>query len=253
MRIILGLDAPTSGIALVNGRRHTAVDRPMQTVGALLDTGTMHGDCTAMEHLRSLGRDHGLGHHRVVEVLDEVGLLPAAAKRIDDFSPAMRRRLGIASALLGDPGVLLFDEPMQGLGPEGIPWIRDLMQSLADQGRTILLSSNQMSEMVLTADQLLVVNHGKLIMETSTAELIDRFQRNVVVRSPRRSGLAKMLTAMGAIVRAESGGRLSVTGIDSWRIAAAAAEHHIPIQELIPRNRSVEDFYLELMTGTTVG
>jgi ABC-2 type transport system ATP-binding protein len=245
MRIILGLDTPTSGTALVNGQRHTAVDRPMQTVGALPDAGAMHSDSTAMEHLQTLGRDHGIGRHRVVEVLGEVGLLPSGGKRIDDFSPAMRQRLGIASALLGDPGVLLFDEPMQGLDPEGIPWIRDLMQSLADQGRTVLVSSNQMSEMVLTADHLLVIDHGKLVMETSTAELIDRFQRNVVVRSPRRSGLAKMLTAIGATVRAESGGRLSVTGLDSWRIAAAAAEHHIPIQELILRNRSVEDFYVE--------
>jgi ABC-2 type transport system ATP-binding protein len=253
MRIILGLETPTSGTALINGQRHTAVDRPMQTVGALLDASTMHGDCSAMEHLRTLGRDHGIGYHRVVEVLDEVGLLPSADKRIDNFSPGMRQRLRIASALLGDPGVLLFDEPVHGLDPEGIPWIRDLMQSLASQGRTILVSSNQMSEMVLAADQLLVIDHGKLVMETSTTELIDRLQRNVVVRSPRRSGLAKMLTAMGATVRAESGGRLSVTGIDSWKIAAAAAEHHIPIQELIPRNRSLEDFYVELMTGTKVG
>jgi ABC-2 type transport system ATP-binding protein len=250
MRIILGLDDPTFGTALVNGRRQAATDRPMHTVGALLNAGTMHGDRNAGDHLRTLGRGQGIGQRRVAEVLDEVGLSDVSSRRIDEFSLGMRQRLRIAGALLGDPGVLLFDEPMQGLDPEGIQWIRDLMQSLADQGRTVFVSGNQLSEMALTADQLLIVDKGKLIMETSSGELINRFQRDVLVRSPRRSGLTRVLTGIGATVRAESGGGLSVTGVDSWKIASAAAEHHIPIQELTPRKRSLEDFYQEI-TGTT--
>jgi ABC-2 type transport system ATP-binding protein len=252
MRIILGLDVPTSGMALVNGRHHAAVDRSMGTVGALLDAGAMPGDHRAADHLRFLARRHGVGSRRVAEVLDEVGLSAEEGKRIGDLSLDTRQRLGIAGALLGDPGVLLFDEPMRGLDPEGIQWIRDLMQSLADQGRTVLVSSAHLSEMAVTADQLLIINRGKLIMEVATGELIERFQRDVLVRSPRRSGLTRVLTGMGATVRTESDGALSVIGMDSWRIAASAAEHHIPIQELTPRSGSLEDFYWEL-TSTNVG
>jgi ABC-2 type transport system ATP-binding protein len=252
MRIILGLDDPTSGTALVHGQRHTAIDRQRQSVGALLDSDAMPGDRSAADHLRFLGRNHGIGQRRVAELLEEVELSAIAGQRISNLSLGMRQRLGIARALLGDPDVLLFDEPMRGLDPEGIQWIRDLTQSLADQGRTVLVSGNQMSEMALTADQLLVINRGKLIMEASAGELIERFQRDVLVRSPRRSGLRRVLTELGATVRAESDGALSVIGMNSWRIASAAAEHHIPIQELTPRSGSLEDFYLDL-TATNIG
>ncbi|MGH3697266.1 MAG: ATP-binding cassette domain-containing protein [Pseudonocardiaceae bacterium] len=252
MRIILGLDAPTSGTALVNGRSQTTLEWPMQTVGALLDTGmpaprsALAAECSATDHLRFLARTNGISRHRVAEVLEEVELSEVARQRIGDLSPGMRQRLGIAGALLGDPGVLLFDEPMHGLDPAGIQWIRDLMQSLADQGRTVLVSSTHLSEMAVTADRLLIINRGLLIMEAVTGELMERFQRDVLVRSPRRSGLTRVLTSMGAIVRAGSEGGLSVIGMDSWRIASAAAEHHIPIQELTPRSGSLEDFYGEL-------
>jgi ABC-2 type transport system ATP-binding protein len=249
MRIILGLDAPTSGTALVNGKHRTARERSTPAVGAMLDVRPVPGDCTVLDHLRFLGCESSIGPHRVTEVLRQVELSAMADKRVSALPHGMRRRLGVAGALLNDPGVLLFDEPMHGLDAEGIEWSRDLMQSLADEGRTVLVSSSQMQDMALTADQLLIVNHGELIMEAATAELIDRFHRDVLVRSPRRSGLARVLTGMGATVRAESGGGLSVTGIDSWKIASAAAEHHIPLQELTPRNRSLEDFYQEL-TGT---
>lgn len=252
LRIILGLDAPTSGTALVNGVGHPAIDRPMQAVGALLHAEALEGECGSVDHLRFLARNNGIGRHRVTDVLEEVGLSDVATQRIGDLSLGMRQRLGIARALLGDPGVLLFDEPMRGLDPEGIQWIRDLMQSLADQGRTVLVSSAHLSEMAVTADQLLIINRGKLIMEAATGELIERFQRDVMVRSPRRNGLARVLTSMGATVRTESDGGLSVIGMDSWRIAAAAAEHHIPIQELTPRSGSLEDFYHEL-TSANVG
>lgn len=249
LRIILGLDAPTSGTALVNGKSHPAIDRPMQAVGALLNAEAIRGECGSADHLRFLARNNGIGRHRVTDVLEEVGLFDVATQRIDDLSLGMRQRLGIATALLGDPGVLLFDEPMRGLDPEGIQWIRDLMQSLADQGRTVLVSSAHLSEMALTADQLLIINRGKLLMEAATGELIERFQRDVLVRSPRRSGLTRLLTGMGATVRTESDGGLSVIGMDSWRIAAVAAEHHIPIQELTPRSGSLEDFYRELTSA----
>lgn len=252
MRIILGLDTPTSGTTLVNGQHHAASEAPMQTVGALLDAGTMHGDCSAADHLRLLGRGENIGQRRIAKVLEEVGLSAMAGSRIGDLSLGMRQRLGIAGALLGDPGVLLFDEPMHGLDPEGIEWVRDLTQSLADQGRTVLVSSDHMSEMALTADQLLIIRKGELVMETSALALTERFQRDVFVRSPRRSALTKVLTDLGATVRITPSGGLSVTGLDAWRIASVAAEHHIPIQELTPRNTSLEDFYLEL-TETGVG
>jgi ABC-2 type transport system ATP-binding protein len=235
IRIILGLDIPSAGVALVNG-----------TVGALLDEDTVPGERSAADHLRFLGRGHGIGGRRVIEVLDAVGLGVMQGQRIGGLTLGMRRRLGIAGALLADPGVLVFDEPMRGLDPEGVEWIRDLTQSLADQGQTVLVSSSRMSEMALTADQLVIIRNGELIMETSARALTERFQRDVFVRSPRRGGLTKVLRGIGANVRSEPGGGLSVTGMDAWRIASAAAEHHIPIQELARRNTSLEDLYLEL-------
>lgn len=255
LRIILGLDTPTSGTALVNGTAMVdgkgTSDRPMRSVGALLHATALHGERSASDHLRFLASNHGIGRRRVAEVLDEVGLSPMAQLPIDRFSRSMQQRLGIAGALLGEPDVLLFDEPTHGMDPEGVQWARDLMQSLADQGRTVLVSSNHMSEMALTADQLLIIREGRLIMETSALALTERFQRNVFVRSPRRGGLTRVLTSSGATVRVEPSGGLSVTGMDAWRIASVAAEHHIPIQELAPRNTSLEDFYLELTNPTT--
>ncbi|HEX4099821.1 MAG TPA: ATP-binding cassette domain-containing protein [Pseudonocardiaceae bacterium] len=238
IRLILGLDAPTSGTALVNGKHCASIDRPMHTVGALLDTSTMHCGRSAADHLRDLAHSNGIGQLRVAEVLDEVGLSAVTEKRIGAFSAGMRQRLGVAGALLGDPGVLLFDEPMNGLDQEGIRWIRGLMRSLAAQGRTVLVTSKHMSEMAQTADKMLVIRRGELITETSTRELL---QRDVFVRSPRTGGLTKVLTGMGATVRAEPGGGLLVTGMDAWRIASAAAAHYIPIQELTPRWGSLED------------
>ncbi len=241
MRIILGLDAPTSGTVLVNGQRHAPIEAPTHTVGALLDADAMPSERSAADHLQCLARSNGISRHRVAEVLEEVELSAMAEKRIGSFCLGIRRRLGIAGALLGDPGVLVFDEPMHGLDPEDMRRIRDLMRSLAAQGRTVLVSSHHISEMALIADQLLIIGHGRLIAETSMRELTDRFWRDVFVRSPRRSGLTKVLTGMGATVLAEPGGGLSVTGMEAWRIAAAAAAHQIPIQELTPRSASLED------------
>jgi ABC-2 type transport system ATP-binding protein len=234
----------------VNGQRPATIDRPIHTVGAPLDVAAMAGGRSAADHLRFVASGNGIGRRRVAEVLEEVGLSAVGAKRIGGFSLDMRQRLRIAGALLGDPGVLLFDEPMTGLDQEGIQWIRDLMQSLAAAGRTILVSGNNMKEMVLTADQLIIIRRGKLMIEASVRELAERFQRDVFVRSPRRSGLTRVLTGMGATVLAEPGGGLSVTGMDAWRIASAAAAHYIPIQELTPRSASLEDAYLQVINAS---
>ncbi|MBE1591268.1 ABC-2 type transport system ATP-binding protein [Nonomuraea angiospora] len=175
MRLILGLDAPASGRALVNGRRYTSIARPMHEVGALLDAAAVHGGRSAYNHLLSLARTNDIGPTRVAEVLDQVGLAGVARKRVGGFSLGMKQRLGIASALLGDPAVLMFDEPVNGLDPDGVRWIRDLMRSLAAEGRTILLSSHLMSEMALTAERIIIVGRGKLIAESTVAELTARY------------------------------------------------------------------------------
>jgi ABC-2 type transport system ATP-binding protein len=175
MRLVLGLDAPSSGSALVNGKRYTSSSRPMHEVGALLDAGAMHGGRSAYNHLLCLARTNGIGPGRVSEMLERVGLAGVARKHVGGFSLGMKQRLGIAAALLGDPGVLMFDEPVNGLDPDGVRWIRDLMRSLAAEGRTILLSSHLMSEMALTADHIVIVGRGKLIAEATVQELTTRY------------------------------------------------------------------------------
>ncbi len=175
MRLILGLDAPTSGEALVNGRRYTSLSKPMHEVGALLDASAVHGGRSAYNHLLCLARTNDIGPTRVAEVLEQVGLSGVARKQVGGFSLGMKQRLGIAAALLGDPSVLMFDEPVNGLDPDGVRWIRDSMRSLAQQGRTILLSSHLMSEMALTAQRIVIIGRGKLITQASVAELTERY------------------------------------------------------------------------------
>ncbi|WUE06015.1 ATP-binding cassette domain-containing protein [Nonomuraea sp. NBC_00507] len=175
MRLILGLDAPTSGQALVNGRRYTSLSRPMHEVGALLDAGAVHGGRSAYNHLACLARTNDISATRVAEVLEQVGLSGVARKRIGGFSLGMKQRLGIAAALLGDPGVLMFDEPVNGLDPDGVRWIRDLIRSLAAAGRAILLSSHLMSEMALTAERIVIIGRGRLLAEATVAELTARY------------------------------------------------------------------------------
>ncbi|MBE1562501.1 ATP-binding cassette domain-containing protein [Nonomuraea africana] len=175
MRLILGLDTPASGEALVNGRRYTTLARPLHEVGALLDANALHPGRSADNHLLCLARSNGIGPVRVAEVLEQVGLAGVARKKAGGFSLGMKQRLGIAAALLGDPGVLMFDEPVNGLDPDGVRWIRDLMRALATEGRTILLSSHLMSEMALTADRIVIVGRGRLIVETSMKDLTERY------------------------------------------------------------------------------
>ncbi|MFD0903236.1 ATP-binding cassette domain-containing protein [Actinomadura sediminis] len=246
MRVLLGLDAAGSGEALVNGGRYAALRRPMFEVGALLDAGAVHGGRRAVDHLGWLARGNGVAPRRAAEVLEMVGLAGVARKRVGSFSLGMRQRLGVAAALLGDPGVLLFDEPVNGLDPDGVRWIRELMRSLAAEGRTVLISSHLMSEMELTADRLIVIGRGRLIADTSVRELADRFARGVRVRSPRPDELTAVLAAAGGRVESARGGALTVTGLDVAEIGDRAAAHGIPLHEVASQSASLEEAYMEL-------
>jgi ABC-2 type transport system ATP-binding protein len=256
MRIILGLASPDAGRALVAGRRYTELIRPLHQVGALLDATALHGGHTAQVHLASIARSNGIGRHRVGEVLRLTGLQAVATRRVKGYSLGMKQRLGIAVALLGDPPILMFDEPVNGLDPEGVRWIRQFFRQLAAEGRTVLVSSHLMSEMALTADHLIIIGRGKLIADTPTARLIESSARqDVLVRSPRGDELAALLTARGATVRPEpgsvNGGALAVTGLDAAAIGELAASRGIALHALIPRQASLEDIYLDL-TGESV-
>ncbi|MFF5205686.1 ABC transporter ATP-binding protein [Streptosporangium sp. NPDC000396] len=251
MRMLLGLDTPTSGEGLVNGRRYVTIRRPMREVGALLDANAVHPHRSAFNHLSCLARSNRIGVRRVVEVLEQVGLAGVARKRAGELSLGMRQRLGIATALLGDPGVLMFDEPVNGLDPEGVRWIRHLMRSLAAEGRTVLLSSHLMSEMALTADRLVVIGRGRLIAETSVGDLAARFDRGVLVRSPRAAELTGVLEAAGATVLVEPDGGLAVKGLEVAEIGDLAAGYGLAVHEVTPRSASLEEAYMEL-TGDSV-
>ncbi|MFG2091044.1 MULTISPECIES: ABC transporter ATP-binding protein [unclassified Spirillospora] len=262
MRVLLGLDAATSGEALVNGGRYAALRRPMREVGALLDAGSVHGGRRAFDHLGWLARSNGIAAGRVTEVLEQVGLAGVARRRVGGFSLGMRQRLGIAAALLGDPGVLMFDEPVNGLDPDGVRWVRELMGALAAAGRTVLISSHLMSEMELTADRLIIIGRGRLIADTSVRELADRFRRGVLVRTPRPADLTAVLAAAGGVIESlpavESvpggvplpGGALTITGLDVAAIGDMAAAQGIPLYEVTPRSASLEEAYMELTAGS---
>lgn len=252
MRIVLGLDAPTSGTALVGGRPYRGIIRPLHEVGALLDAGTVHSGRTAWAHLLAVAQSNGIGRSRVRELLELTGLEKVARRRAGGFSLGMKQRLGIATALLGDPPVLMFDEPVNGLDPEGIAWLRAFFKALAAQGRTVLMSSHLMSEMALTADRLIVIGRGALIADTTVTEFIEAHARtDVLVRSPRAAELAALLTARGATVAEEDGDGLAVTGLRAPAIGDLAAEHGIAVHELVPRHASLEEAYLSI-TGDTV-
>ena len=247
MRVILGLDVPTSGHATVNRQSYPDLVRPLHQVGALLDASALHPGRTAQAHLTSLARSNGIGRRRVAEMLQLTGLEPVAGRRLKGFSLGMKQRLGIAAALLGDPPVLMLDEPVNGLDTEGIAWIRQFLKALAADGRTVLVSSHLMSEMAQTADRLIVIGRGALIADTTTAELIQSSQRqDVLLRTPRAAEMASLLTARGAAVSREDDGALAVTGLDAAAIGDLAAEHGIAVHALIPRAASLEEAYLDL-------
>jgi ABC-2 type transport system ATP-binding protein len=252
MRLVLGLDVPTSGTALVGGRRYRQLIRPLRQVGSLLDATAVHGARTAYDHLLSVAVSNGIRRSRVPEVLELAGLESVAAKRIGGFSLGMKHRLGIAAALLGEPPVLMFDEPVNGLDADGVRWVRQLLRQLAADGHTVLVSSHLMTEMALTADHLIVIGRGKLLADAPMQSLTKSSARaDVLVRSPRASELAELLTGRGAGVTPERDGGLAVTGMDAPAIADLAAAHGIAVHELVPRQPSLEQAYLDLTAEST--
>jgi ABC-2 type transport system ATP-binding protein len=254
MRMILGLDRPTRGTATIGGRPYPGLRRPLHQVGAVLEVRAVHGGRSAHNHLLCLAQANGIGRRRVGEVLELVGLGEAGRRRAGKFSLGMSQRLGLAAALLGDPPVLLCDEPVNGLDPEGILWIRTLLRSLAAEGRTVFVSSHLMSEMALTADHLIVIGQGRLIADAGTAEVIGGSSRNyVLVRSPQLNRLGDVLRNAGATVipaGAEDSGTggpaLHVTGPHCDAIGDLAAPLTIPIHELTPHRPTLEAAYMEL-------
>jgi ABC-2 type transport system ATP-binding protein len=251
MRCILGLDRPTSGTVTVNGKRLRQLAWPMREVGALLDAKAVHGGRSAYNHLLCLAQTNNLPVRRVTEVLDLVGLHEVARKRSKGFSLGMGQRLGIAAALLGDPSILMFDEPVNGLDPEGILWIRNLMKALASEGRTVFVSSHLMSEMENTADELIVIGRGRLIAQSTVAEFISaNSQQSVRVSTPHRDLLAAAVAAAGATVRDDAAGRLVVLGLTPAQVGDLAFENGIRLHELAPAQASLEEAFMELTASS---
>jgi ABC-2 type transport system ATP-binding protein len=246
MRLFLGLDRPTAGRASVNGRAYRDLPAPLREVGALLEARAVHTGRTARNHLRAVAAANAIPRRRVDEMLGLVGLEAVADKRVGGFSLGMGQRLGIAAALLGDPGVLLLDEPVNGLDPEGIVWIRTLLQRLAGEGRTVLVSSHLMSEMALTATELVVVGRGRLVSEGTVAELTRARGGSVVVRTDEAPRLALLLAGEGRTVHAGEDDVLTVTGVDARGIGRVAADHGIALTELTPKAATLEEAFMEI-------
>jgi ABC-2 type transport system ATP-binding protein len=248
MRLILGLDRPTSGSVTVNGSPYVALHRPLTEIGALLEARALHGGRSAYQHLRSIAQTNRIDRRRVDEVLELVGLSAVAKKRVKGFSLGMGQRLGIATALLGDPSVLLLDEPVNGLDPEGILWVRNLLKHVASQGKTVFVSSHLMSEMALTADHLIVIGRGHLIADAPAAEVIQMSSgTHVRVRSPQASKLSKAITAKGGTVDSSAAdGALAVTGLTTEEIGELAARERVVLHELASQQASLEAAFMEL-------
>jgi ABC-2 type transport system ATP-binding protein len=260
MRIILGLDRPQSGIATIDGKLYADLPDPLRTVGALLEAKSTHTGRSARNHLMFLAQTQGLPASRVGEMLELVGLHEVAGKRAGSFSLGMSQRLGIAAALLADPRVLLLDEPVNGLDPEGVLWIRNLMKHLAGQGRTILVSSHLMNEMAVTADHLIVIGKGRLIADSSTADVIAQgTEKSVRVLTPDAGKLTELIISSGGNIAsvdaapgADSGGArvLTVTDLEARRIGELAAAASVVLYELTPQLASLEEAFMELTSGS---
>ncbi len=247
MRMIIGLDAPTKGSVTVNGRAYADHPAPLHEVGALLEARAVHTGRSARNHLMVLAATTGIPKRRVDDLIDLVGLTDVASKRVGGFSLGMGQRLGIASALLGDPATLILDEPVNGLDPEGILWIRNLLRSLAHEGRTIFVSSHLMSEMALTADHLIVIGRGRLIADVSVADFTRQASSDLVnVRTPEAERLRALLVGNTVHVTATSPGRLEVIGLTSDEIGDIAQANSIAIHELVPHQASLEEAFMEL-------
>ncbi|GAA2073175.1 ABC transporter ATP-binding protein [Streptomyces albiaxialis] len=250
MRAVLGLDRPVSGRVLIEGRPYERHARPLTTVGALLDSRSAHGGRTARAHLLSLARSNRIPDARVGEVLETVGLASVAGKRAGGLSLGMSQRLGIAAALLGDPRVLLFDEPANGLDPEGIVWFRELARRLAGEGRTVLVSSHLMSEMAQTADHLVVIGQGRLLAECSVDDFVARNSRSFIrIRTPEPERLRAVLDGEG--IRTEDGpdGAVEASGTTQETVGALVAAHQVTVYEISPQTASLEEAFMRLTAG----
>jgi len=253
MRVILGLDAPTAGTALIDGRPYRELAAPLHEIGAMLEARAIHTGRSAYHHLLAMAQTHGLPRSRVDEVIDQVGLTDVARKRAGGFSLGMGQRLGIASALLGDPEILILDEPANGLDPEGILWIRTLLKGLAAEGRTVFLSSHLMSEIAQTADHLVVIGRGRLIADTSVDDVVAQASLGAAVRvgSPRADELRSEIAGPGVTVEAVEPGVLLVRGMTSAAIGDAAARAGIALHELTAQQATLEEAFMSL-TGDSV-
>jgi ABC-2 type transport system ATP-binding protein len=247
MRLILGLDAPTAGDVTVNGKHYRNHPSPLHEVGALLEARSIHGGRSAYDHLLALAQTHGIPRRRVDELIDLVGLHEVAKKRAGKFSLGMGQRLGIAAALLGDPSVVMLDEPVNGLDPEGIHWMRNLLKGLASEGRTVFVSSHLMSEMALTADHLIVIGRGRKIADTSTQEFVSRASGNIVrARTPQAAELESQLAGPDVTVTAIEPGLLEIRGLTARQVGEAAASNRIVLHELTPQVASLEEAFMTL-------
>ena len=251
MRLTVGLDAPTSGRITINGRNYTEMRFPLHEVGALLEAKAIHPGRSARNHLRWLAASNGIKPSRVDDVLERVGLASVARRRAGSFSLGMGQRLGIAAALLGDPGVLLLDEPVNGLDPEGILWVRHLLRSLAAEGRAILVSSHLMNEIALTADHLVVIGKGRLIADGSVRDFIGRSSTNHVrVVTPQADALRRLVEVHGASVTQEGAEALSITGLECREVGVIAANGAITLYELSPQQATLEEAFMEMTRGS---
>jgi ABC-2 type transport system ATP-binding protein len=247
MRLILGLDAPTSGDVRVNGKHYRDHTAPLHEVGALLEARSVHTGRSAYNHLLALAQTHGIGRHRVNEMIDLVGLHDVARKRVGQYSLGMGQRLGIATALLGDPATVMLDEPVNGLDPEGVHWIRNLLKQLAAEGRTVFVSSHLMSEMAVTADHLIVIGRGQLIADMSVEEFVQKASgKRVRVRTPQAARLRELVLGPHVSVTSTESGVIEVEGLTSEQVGDIAAAHAIALHELTPIQASLEDAFIEL-------
>ena len=247
MRSIVGLDSPTRGITRVAGKRYAQFRAPMTEVGALLEAKSVHAGRTAYKHLLALAHTHSIPKSRVHEVIDMVGLSEVAGKRAGGFSLGMGQRLGIAVALLGDPAVLILDEPVNGLDPDGVRWIRELLKQLASEGRTVFLSSHLMSELAQTAEHLIVIGQGRLLADTTVTDFVSgRGGGTVRVVSPDAAILADRLQGPGVSITSPSSGVLEISGVEAATVGSTAAAHGVVLHELHTQRASLEDVFMEI-------
>ena len=250
MRCMLGLDRPEAGVTLFDGTPYHDLQRPLHEVGALLDAGYVHPGRSARNHLRWLAASNGIARSRIDEVLEMVGLTSVAGSRLRSYSLGMRQRLGLAGVLLGDPHTIILDEPANGLDPEGIRWIRDVLTHLARQGRTVLVSSHQLSEMALMAEDLVVIGQGRLIEQSTVASFVDRYADHWVrVQSPTAGVLVAALTAAGGEVTSADENTLDIRGLDCVAVGEMAARHQLVLHELSSQTGSLEDAFLKATAG----